>query len=118
MSVSAHQELEHLPSSNYSPPQVGHGPVAAACIVPDHLSHAPIVQVKLKNPSLLLQLQSVPPRMPGLTASILGASGMTSHSSQKTLLTTLTRSPSSNNGVVQQSVRMNRSPSQKGAWAY
>ncbi|KAL0053224.1 hypothetical protein WJX82_002721 [Trebouxia sp. C0006] len=71
--------------------------------------------VKLKNPSLLLQLQSVPPRMPGLTASILGATG---YSPQKTLLTTLTRSPSSVRDTMQQSGRLNKSPSQKGAWAH
>ncbi len=80
--------------------------------------HAMTLQVKLKNPSLLLQLQSVPPRMPGLTASILGASGMTGYSPQKTLLTTLTRSPSSIRHTMQQSGRLNKSPSQKGAWAY
>ena len=77
--------------------------------------HAMTLQVKLKNPSLLLQLQSVPPRMPGLTASILGATG---YSPQKTLLTTLTRSPSSVRDTMQQSGRLNKSPSQKGAWAY
>ncbi|KAA6423199.1 MAG: hypothetical protein FRX49_07186 [Trebouxia sp. A1-2] len=74
--------------------------------------------VKLKNPSLLLQLQSVPPRMPGLTASILGASGMAAYSPQKTTLTTLTRSPSNIRDTIQQSGQLNKSPSQKGAWAY
>ena len=78
-----------------------------------------LLQVKLKNPSLLLQLQSVPPRMPGLTASILSASGsMANYSPQKTLLTTLTRSPGSGSGTMQESGRLNRSPSSKGAWAY
>lgn len=75
------------------------------------------LQVKLKNPSLLLQLQSVPPRMPGLTASILSASGA-NYSAQKTLLTTLTRSPGSGSATMQESGRLNRSPSNKGAWAY
>ncbi|KAL3137648.1 hypothetical protein ABBQ38_004924 [Trebouxia sp. C0009 RCD-2024] len=75
--------------------------------------------VKLKNPSLLLQLQSVPPRMPGLTASILSASGsMANYSPQKTLLTTLTRSPVSASSTMQESGRLNRNPSNKGAWAY
>lgn len=75
--------------------------------------------VKLKNPSLLLQLQSVPPRMPGLTASILNASGsMANYSPQKTLLTTMTRSPASTKSTMQQSGRSDRSPSSKGAWTY
>lgn len=97
--------------------------LAASTTVPGnactHIHVYACVQVKLKNPSLLLQLQSVPPRMPGLTASILSSSGsMASYSPQKTLLTTLTRSPVSASSTMQESGRLNRSSSNKGAWAY
>lgn len=51
-------------------------------------------QVKLKNPSLLLQLQCVAPRMPGLSSSLLNISDGLS-SPNKTLLTSIKHSPSS-----------------------